>query len=166
MSHVKIYVLRCECGKYYVGKTSCEERRVLQHFQGCGSAWTSMYRPVEVSAVYHNCDDLDEDKYTKLYMRTYGIDNVRGGSYSQPTLDPITRAFLEREICGADDRCYRCGRHGHFVAACRETTHADGHIIDDTVMQDAESRACTRCGRASHRADNCFARTHTDGNRL
>lgn len=166
MAHLSIYALRCECDKYYVGKTNNEQRRVLEHFGSFGSAWTSMYRPLEVVAVYHNCDDLDEDKYTKIYMRAYGIDNVRGGSYSQVTLDPVTRAFLEREICGADDRCYRCGKQGHFVAACREKTHADGHIIDDTVMQDAQSNRCTRCGRASHVAAQCFARTHADGYKL
>ena len=154
-----IYVLACQQDKYYVGKTLNEERRILEHFSSCGSAWTHMYPPISVVAIYRNCDDLDEDKYTKMYMRTYGIDNVRGGSYSQVNLDQAAKQFLMREICGADDRCFRCGKHGHFIASCTE-------IIEDTVMQDAESNTCTRCGRNSHRADQCFARTHLDGTRL
>jgi predicted GIY-YIG superfamily endonuclease len=161
-----IYVLLCQQGKYYVGKTLNEERRILEHFASIGSAWTHMYPPISVVAIYRDCDDLDEDKYTKMYMRTYGIDNVRGGSYSQVNLDPATKQFLVREICGADDRCFRCGKAGHFIASCTETTNANGEIIEDTVMQDAESNTCTRCGRNSHMADQCFARTHLDGRGL
>lgn len=30
-----------------------------------------------------DCDSFDEDKYTLKYMEKEGIDNVRGGSFSQ-----------------------------------------------------------------------------------
>lgn len=115
---VEIYVLECQQGKYYVGKTKNIHRRVASHFRGKTTAWTSKYPPVKIIEVISNCDAFDEDKYTKIYMNRYGIDNVRGGTYVQLELDASTKEYLKRELITAQDRCYRCGGEGHFAKTC------------------------------------------------
>ena len=113
-----IYILQLQNNKYYVGKTNNPNFRLDQHFDGYGAAWTKKYKPIKVIELIDNCDDLDEDKYTFKYMKKYGIDNVRGGSFCQVILDSITIKIIKRMIDGASDKCFRCGKIGHFVNNC------------------------------------------------
>jgi hypothetical protein len=115
-----IYILKLIKGKYYVGKTKNPTFRLKNHFNSYGSAWTKIYKPVKLIKIIGNCDDYDEDKYTKMYMDKYGIDNVRGGSFVTLKLDEITREFLKRSSNGTNDRCFKCGLKGHFVKNCKE----------------------------------------------
>ena len=43
------YILRCRDGSYYVGSTVDLDRRVADHQQGLGAAYTRRRRPVEVA---------------------------------------------------------------------------------------------------------------------
>ena len=79
-----IYILGLKGSKYYVGKTSNIDKRIIQHHKGSGSAWTRKNPVNKLLRVYNNCDPYDEDKYTLKLMDKYGIDNVRGGSYVNP----------------------------------------------------------------------------------
>jgi predicted GIY-YIG superfamily endonuclease len=81
MAEKHIYILRLEEGKYYIGKSENPIKRYEAHLAGTGSSWTKKYPPIELINVIENSSAFDEDKYTKEYMATYGIDNVRGGSY-------------------------------------------------------------------------------------
>ena len=113
-----IYILKCEHNKYYIGKTKEPWNRLKSHYNGSGSSWTKKYKPIETLEVIPNCDIFDEDKYTKMYMDKYGIDNVRGGSYCQVYLDSVHKAFIKKEIDSANDKCYKCGFKGHFGRYC------------------------------------------------
>jgi len=93
---VFIYILELENKKYYVGKTTNPDFRLEQHFNSFGSQWTKKYKPIKILELKPNCDDYDEDKYTKMYMDKYGINNVRGGSYVQIKLDKVTIENLEK----------------------------------------------------------------------
>ena len=80
---VFIYILLLELNKYYIGKTNYPDIRLDYHFNLDGSEWTKIYKPIKVYEVISNCDSYDEDKYTLKYMEKEGINNVRGGSFSQ-----------------------------------------------------------------------------------
>jgi hypothetical protein len=115
-----IYVLLCAKSKYYVGKTDRPlEARIEEHFTNNGCEWTKKYKPQKVIETYLNADDFDEDKYTKIYMRRYGINNVRGGSYAEVNLPAISWAILEKELCSVSNLCFKCNRAGHFAANCK-----------------------------------------------
>jgi len=119
---VYIYILLLQSSKYYIGKTTNPEFRLKDHFTSNGSEWTKMYKPIRIEEIIPNCDPYDEDKYTLKYMETNGIDNVRGGSFSQIELADDKITLIEDMIKGATDKCYICGISGHFADDCIELT--------------------------------------------
>ncbi len=117
---VYIYVLKLENNKYYIGKTDNPNIRLNAHFKCNGSEWTKKYNPLEIIEIIPDCDKYDEDKYTKIYMDKYGIDNVRGGSYVKLELDTDTIKFLQKESIATNDKCFNCGMNGHFSKDCNK----------------------------------------------
>ena len=118
---VYIYVLELAHGKYYVGKTNNPQFRLENHFTSNGSEWTKIYKPLNVLELIPNCDDYDEDKITRKYMDKYGINNVRGGSFVSVNLDKSTLDVLNKMSNGTNDRCFNCGKKGHFIKECKNT---------------------------------------------
>lgn len=116
---VGIYVLALEQGKYYVGKTyKTIHERYAEHCNGYGSGWTKRYKVLGLVEAYENCSDYDEDKYTKIYMGKYGIDNVRGGAYCRINMPCSQIKLLNREIWNAENKCLECGSVKHYVNRC------------------------------------------------
>lgn len=115
---VFIYILKLEEEKYYVGKTNSPQFRIDTHFDSGGSAWTKRYKPIEVFRIIPNCDDSDENKFTLFFMHQFGIDNVRGGSFSRMTLSKSEKKLIEQMNNGTHDKCFNCGQPGHWVKDC------------------------------------------------
>lgn len=90
-----IYILRCENDKYYVGISSNISAKFLEHKYGDKIEWTSKYRPIEIIDII---EDYDVDRYLKMYMRKYGIENVRGESYEDVELNEEIKKYLENLI--------------------------------------------------------------------
>jgi hypothetical protein len=117
---VYIYALQLEQGKYYIGKTNNPQFRIESHFKSNGSEWTKKYNPLKVIELIPNCNDYDEDKYTRIYMDKYGIDNVRGGSFVSIKLDKSIIDILKKMSNGTNDKCFTCGKCDHFAKECEE----------------------------------------------
>jgi len=138
-----VYVLKLAKGKYYVGKSKCVIDRLIQHKNGEAAFWTRKHPVIDVIAVYTNCDDFDEDKYVKLYMREFGIDNVRGGTYSQILMPDEHYDLLEREINHSQNKCMNCGKLGHFAKNCdavvsddeQEEPEPDPEALNDDIRK-------------------------------
>uniref|UniRef100_A0A6C0KBF2 GIY-YIG domain-containing protein n=1 Tax=viral metagenome TaxID=1070528 RepID=A0A6C0KBF2_9ZZZZ len=128
-----IYILRLRAGKYYIGKTKNVDKRWAEHTSGCGSGWTKKYPPVSLVKSVVSTSQFDEDRYVKEYMGKYGIENVRGGTYSNVVLDANCIAVLEKEIRHSKNLCVRCGRDTHFVKDCYATTDSDGAVIKEAA---------------------------------
>lgn len=130
---MNIYVLQLQNNKYYIGKTKNVNKRLEQHFNKniYGSAWTSKHKPIKLIETIKNIDDFDEDKYTLKYMKKYGIDNVRGGSFSQLILSNETVSHINKMIESTNDNCYRCGRNSHYITNCYAKTHISGKLLND-----------------------------------
>ncbi len=129
MSTINVFL--CENGRYYIRKT-CS-----LHVDD--NEWTRKYKPIKIVEQIHNADELDEDNYTKKYMRMYGIENVRGGTYYQIELSESCILELKNELCSASILCFRCNRSGHFAAECYAVTTVNGSLIDDDSSYDDES---------------------------
>jgi len=125
-----IYILRLKDSKYYVGATNDVDKRYREHRTGVGAAWTRKYAPLGIDQVIYSASPFDEDKYVKQYMSVYGIDSVRGGSYSQMVLDDAQKSAIEKELRTAEGSCMRCGRTNHFAYTCNARTDVDGREIE------------------------------------
>ena len=91
MMRVWIYVLELVGGRYYVGKTQFYEDRMKQHFEGRGSEWTMMHKPVRIVYAKEMVESTETNWYawsnnyekekTLEIMCKYGWENVRGAGW-------------------------------------------------------------------------------------
>ena len=173
-----IYIFKCEHDTYYIGKTSNLDKRVEQHYNGTGSSWTSLHRPIKIIETIDNCDKFDEDKYTLKYMELYGIDNVRGGMYSEVILSLDKINLIKSQLNSANDCCFQCGESNHFIRNCpyKIIYQNDGLIksFGELLIKLSEwlwgkdkikkrKGNCYRCGRNNHTIYECYARYHLNG---
>lgn len=146
-----VYVLALKEGKYYIGASDIPKERIMSHFRRKrdDAVWTRKYEPLSVVEFIRG-DAFDEDKITKRYMHSHGIDNVRGGSYIQMCLSHEQRASLEKEFMTVDNLCFklekkkkhrwlpckRCGFHSHTEKQCYANFDADGYSIDPSSEEE------------------------------
>jgi predicted GIY-YIG superfamily endonuclease/Txe/YoeB family toxin of Txe-Axe toxin-antitoxin module len=114
-----IYVLKCQEDKYYVGKTNHSAEERFQEHLNNPCAWTRKYPPTDIIHSFESRFEFDEDMTTMEYMKTYGIDNVRGGTYTQVILPKHQYQTLRNQITHVGDKCFRCNQHGHFAKQCQ-----------------------------------------------
>lgn len=135
-----IYVLGLENNKYYIGRTQNLQQRLNDHKNGLGSYWTKKYPFIKLID-YRIGTKYEETAKTLEYMDRYGIENVRGGIYSNIDLTFEQCLTIQKEIYGANNKCLACGIDGHYIMDCK------------TII-------CYRCGRNNHNAMDCQETTH------
>lgn len=118
---LNLYVLKLIKDKYYVGISRNDITiRYKQHLKGNSATWTRMYKPLYIIESIKTNTMFDEDKYTKIYMNKFGIENVRGGSYSNIILEDYQLKTLDKEFKNVNNLCFKCGEKGHFAANCNK----------------------------------------------
>jgi len=132
---VFIYVLKLGNNKYYIGKTTNPRFRLDSHFSKETTSWVQKHKAKQIIELIPDCDGNDEDKYTIKYMKKYGISNVRGGSFCEINLSRDNYSTLQKMIKGSDDKCYTCGKKGHYASDCPE------------VYEEEEIWECPHCGK-------------------
>ena len=185
-----IYILRLKYGRYYVGKSENVIKRYQEHLNGSGSAWTRKYKPINLIKIISNQTDFDEDKWVKVYMNKYVIENVRGGSYTTEELSAFQLKALEAELRGSTNKCMKCGRAGHWASDCFAKTEltnlsedseeeiwicekCNEEFDDNNECKRHErwcrknrmqgTQNCYRCGYSGHYAPDCYASRHING---
>lgn len=121
MSKYNIYALLLNNNKYYIGKTKKEVLlRLYEHKMRPTNNWLKIYKPLLIKEEYESLDPFAEDNLTKKYMNNYGIDNVRGGSYTSFELENDQKKLLQKELSSLEDKCFNCNKPGHFAKNCPE----------------------------------------------
>ena len=116
---MNLYILKLINNKYYIGTTNKDViERLQEHMNNKGSQWTKKNKVLKLEKSITNCDKYDEDKWTKIYMDKYGIENVRGGSYCEIQLNRESINTIAREISHANGNCLYCNRKGHYIKNC------------------------------------------------
>jgi hypothetical protein len=137
MSH--IHLVRLTGGKYYVGRsTRSAPEYLLKHLNGRINEWTIDNPPLQVISSIPSTDYSDLDLYVLEYMLLYGMDNVRGGSYTNTHMEYLDYNFIRSELWKGDNLCGRCGREDHEDVDCNELTNVDGEEIVDNEFTGPE----------------------------
>ncbi|GJD09042.1 hypothetical protein Gasu2_33140 [Galdieria sulphuraria] len=156
-----VYVLKLQQNKWYIGSTTNIKQRIAQHCQGTGCAWTSRYPFLELFDCQLQRDGWHEENLTKEYMLRYGIENVRGGPYTNLELTEEEKEVIQRALDAFRGACYLCGSRGHLAAECPTCDFKCSESAKD--FEYSESQACFRCGRWGHYVADCYATTHRNG---
>lgn len=161
-----LYVLLLENEKYYVGRTSDFDKRLIEHSSGNGAEWTSLHKVIKPVEIIKNCQPQDEDAMTVTYMSKYGIENVRGGTFCNVVLSPKTIKILKNMISTQNLTCFKCNEKGHYANECPTKKSINsvicykcnekGHYSNDCVNQkNIASIMCYKCNEKGHYAINC-----------
>ena len=59
--------------------------------------YTKLFKPLHVVYTMDNCDLTDADKYVKVFMKMFGEDSTRGGSYTDIILPDWQKKILDFE---------------------------------------------------------------------
>ena len=133
MDNIVIYVLLLNDNCYYIGKTTKHvDERFNEHMKG-SAAWTMLHRPIKIIETLNTTNPMEEDSLTKKYMLKYGIENVRGGSYTKITLDDWMIQALKHEFSSIDNCCYKCKKPGHFAKECYNLIEYYENLIKDSI---------------------------------
>lgn len=119
MDQKKIYIIQCANGKYFIGSSAKNGKdNVIDHFSKNISEWLCQHPPIDIIGVITDIDHFDEDKYTKIYMKKFGVDNVRGGSYIKTTLPKFQIDAINVELSTASGACFICKKQDHLMYNC------------------------------------------------
>lgn len=161
-----LYVLELCNGKFFVAKVSdksnCNPIEII-------NPWTIM-NPV-VGICFNKMYEREEDHEDLVFqvMMKHGIQNVRGGRYSNVhlTTNQFAECYTEiihrytiklEELFGIPKQetrkrknfCYRCGRDWHH-GKCTYMKDRDGRHISGRKCY------CERCGKVNHDAEKCYS---------
>jgi predicted GIY-YIG superfamily endonuclease len=127
-----VYVLKQKQGKTYVGISGDFDSRLDQHQSGEGAEWTKKY---QVIAVEHTetVPNLEiakqrERHLTLKLMKERGINNVRGGGYTQSMnydtsgiIKQTVNEYYKEFVKPRRVTCWKCGTLGHYANTCNYT---------------------------------------------
>jgi hypothetical protein len=144
----QVYVIRLDNNKFYVGESINPNKRIKDHFNGRGSAWTKINKPLRsIDPLTPSQGHLWELTETLRQMNIHGMDNVRGSLFTNP--NPFTtseRVMAAQLYCELNSYCRRCGEPNHFMSQCN-SLHISAWVHNfGGSLTFNEKRSCQDCG--------------------
>jgi hypothetical protein len=131
-----VYILYLETNKYYIGSSSNPKTRIEQHITNNGTKWTKLYKPLKVINIIDG-DELVEEMTTLEYMYMYGINNVRGGSFTTLNISDLEKSYIFKQICSIKNLCFKCNGKHHLSSQC-------------SIYNIINNVKCLECGSRCH----------------
>ena len=122
-----VYVLELSGGNFYVGKSENIESRISQHEKDSGASWTKVHPIIgRVDTITQQMDDLEswERAETLELAHKYGIEKVRGHTWTQKILTEQKKNEFISQIRERKDLCRKCGSPDHMISSCRSKEKA------------------------------------------
>ena len=120
---MSIYILRLENSKFWVGFTTEPIRKAKQFINL--NDWVLEYKPESIYKIIP-AKHYRLDYEVKEMMTEAGIDNVRGGSWSDSVLPSSVIIALKTELFGDPNKiCFMCQKVGHYAQDCLEDDSGD-----------------------------------------
>lgn len=94
---IHIVVLQLENNCFFIGKT-CDIVFDISKYNRNFNSFTKKHKPIKLYEFKENCNLYELDLTVKLYMNKYGIQNIRGGSYSELELSEEQINILNKEL--------------------------------------------------------------------
>lgn len=125
--NVIIYVLELEHNKYYIGKKYNGFTNKLdgnindilpELFTKSSYEWYTIYKPIKLIETITQLDIFDITQYVLKYMTKYGIDNVRGGCFTDIVLSYSDYTVLHKMIRELTEYCIYCNSSKHTYNDC------------------------------------------------
>lgn len=98
----KLYILKLENDKWFIGKSANVEKRYEQHLNGEGDTFTQLHKPVSLELSRDLTSETDQDETVREYMRKYGVENVRGGIYNKTEFSSYDLSKIRDDISYED----------------------------------------------------------------
>ena len=99
MSYTSFFLIELEHGKFFAGESIDPWKTLEEHREGIsGVTWTQIHRPVLLREIVSVALKKDLNEYVRQAMLQYGVDNVRGGDWSETRLTDKDRQRLSKEL--------------------------------------------------------------------
>lgn len=83
-----LFIIKCQEEKYYLGLSKNFVSIFFKHLENHDNIpWMNTYKPMKLMHIDHFFNVKMLNNCVIYYMYIYGIENVRGGIYSDLTLD-------------------------------------------------------------------------------
>lgn len=144
-----IYIIECSNQKYLVGSIKKDNKEfILESCISYAPRWTSVYPPLRVLETLIGTNEMDEDRYTKIYMKNYGISNVRGGKYRELVLSKKDLEIIQKDLDGiSQDKEF---------SLCYATSPTESYETDseDSSSVDSEDKKLACFDKNKDKANN------------
>ena len=93
------FLMELEHGKYFAGASPDPLKTLEEHREGiAGVAWTQIHRPVRLREVVAVACPRQLDAQVQAWMAHYGVENVRGGAWSDVRLRDADRQGIREGV--------------------------------------------------------------------
>lgn len=94
-SYTSLFLIELEHGKFFAGESVDPWKTMEEHREGiAGVTWTQIHRPVLLREIVSVAEKDELTGYVREAMIQYGMDNVRGGPWSDIRLTDKDRQQL------------------------------------------------------------------------